>query len=287
MNLEYYEGQIYRPPSESQSLIVQITTGCSYNQCIYCSMFKTKKYRIKSPSEIREALSSYRNTYGKVRRIFLADGDAMALPYSDLYKIVESVNEIFPECERISAYGSVRNLSNYSTEELFILNKSGLSLIYIGVESGSDQILKKVNKGHSREMILKAAEKTREAGMVFSVSIICGLGGKELAEENAVKTAEVINIINPRYLGILRLTIDPGTPIERLVQKELFNPQSEYGIIKEMHTLISKLELSDCIVRSNHVCNYVYIGGTLGKDKNNILEQLNRYLGAEGFSENV
>ena len=274
---DYYEGQVFRPPSEARSLIVQITTGCSYNKCIYCSMFKAKKFKIKPLEVIREALTYFRSIYGPLKRVFLADGDAMALPYIDLLNIVNSVNEFFPGCERISAYGSCRNLIKYTDQQLSELRKRGLSLIYMGVESGSDQILEDVKKGQDREMILKSTEKLRTAGMILSASVICGLGGKELGVENAEKTAEILNIIDPRYLGLLRLTIDSGTPLERRVREGAFIPQDEKGIIQEMHTLISGLELSDCIVRSNHVCNYVAIAGTIGKDptgKEAMLNQL-------------
>jgi radical SAM superfamily enzyme YgiQ (UPF0313 family) len=278
MRYDFHEGQIYRPPSEAGSLIVQITTGCSYNRCSYCSMFKTKRFKIKDLPEIREALGAYRREYGSVQRIFLADGDAMAIPFDGLMKILDSVSEYFPENERTSTYASFRNLAAYTDQQVTELRKHGLGLLYMGVESGSDGILANMQKGQSTAMMLEGAEKVRKAGMVLSASVICGLGGRELARENALRTAEVINAIDPRYLGILRLTIDPGTPLERKYRDGLFIPQSEYGIIQEMHTLIANLELSNCIVRSNHVCNYVNISGTLGKDKKKMLGQLNFHL---------
>lgn len=281
MSYPFYEGQIYRPPSEAGSLIVQITTGCSYNRCIYCSMFKTKRFKIKELPEIREALGSFRREYGAAQRIFLADGDAMAIPYENLLKILESVSEYFPGTERISAYASFRNLAAYTDQQVTDLGKHGLGLLYMGVESGSDEILANMHKGQNKAMVLEGAEKVRKAGMVLSASVICGLGGGELAQENALETAELINAIDPRYLGILRLTIDPGTPLERKYREGLFTPQSEHGIIQEMHTLIANLVLSNCIVRSNHVCNYVHVSGTLGKDKKKILDQLSLYLAAQ------
>lgn len=276
-----YEGQVYRPPSEANSLILQVTTGCSYNGCIYCSMFKNKKFRIKTPGEIRHALKVFRAAYGTVERIFLADGDALAVGFTGLVEILEEIASHFPECKRISAYGSSRNVLAYSEQQLEILRKNRLALVYMGVESGSDAVLQLVKKSHTRAMCLTAAQKLKAAGIMVSASIICGLGGKELADDHAKATAGLVSQMDPAYLGILRLTIDPGTALERRVSEGRFVPQTPEGIIREMQQLITGLELSHCVIRSNHVCNLIAIAGTISEGqegKEELLAQL-RILG--------
>ncbi len=277
MEFELYEGQVYRPPSEAGSLIVQVTSGCSYNRCIYCSMYKDRKFHLRPFEEVLLALRFFRSRYQSVPRIFLADGDVLALSYGKLLRILRSIRELFPECERISAYGSSRNLRSYTAAQLRELHRLGLSLIYMGVESGSDAVLEYVRKGQTRELLIESADKLTEAGILISASVICGLGGSAMASEHAEATAEVLNRIDPRYLGILRLTIDPGTVMEQLTASGEFLLQSEYGILEEMYQLISGLDLSECIVRSNHVCNLVAVSGTIGyghEGKAALLQQL-------------
>lgn len=272
-----YIGAIYRPPSEARSLIVQVTTGCSYNRCSYCSMYQEADYQVRPEQEVLQNLYYFRQLYPRVRRIFISDGDAFGMGYERLLATLIQIRTLFPECERVSAYASVNNVLSLSAEQLSDIRKAGLSLVYLGVESGSDEVLKLVKKPQSAKSTVSACTMLKVAGIQLSVTVICGLGGRPLSTEHAIKTSEILNRIDPEYLGILRLTIDEGTLMQQMVREQTFLPLSEAEVIGEMYTIIEGLELSGCVVRSNHACNYVYIGGTLfpgSADKQQMLSLL-------------
>lgn len=279
---ELYIGAIYRPPSEARSLIVQVTTGCSYNRCIYCSMYQEADYQVRPEEEVLQNLYYFRQIYPQVRRIFISDGDAFGMGYERLLALLIQLRTLFPECERISAYASVSNVLSMSSGQLSTIREAGLSLVYLGVESGSDEVLKLVKKPQSAKSTVSACTMLKVAGITLSVTVICGLGGRALSEEHATKTSEILNRIDPEYLGILRLTIDEGTLMQQMVREQTFLPLTEAEVIGEMHTIIEGLELSSCVVRSNHACNYVYLGGTLfpgSADKQHMLSLLEQAAG--------
>src|SRR3712207_4725240 len=195
-----YEGTVYRPPSEAYSLIIQVTLGCSHNKCTFCNMYKDRNFKIKSLDEVFEDLELSRKYYKYVRRIFLADGDALILKTENLEKILMKIKELFPECERVSVYGTPADILRKSEEDLIKLKKLGLDIIYIGVESGSDEVLKDVNKGVTSEEIIKAGQKVKRTGIKLSATLISGLGGKEKSKLHAKESARVISAINPDYL---------------------------------------------------------------------------------------
>lgn len=276
-----YEGTVYRPPSEAYSLIIQVTLGCSHNKCTFCNMYKDRNFKIKSLDEVFEDLELSRKYYKYVRRIFLADGDALILKTENLEKILMKIKELFPECERVSVYGTPADILRKSEEDLIKLKKLGLDIIYIGVESGSDEVLKDVNKGVTSEEIIKAGQKVKRTGIKLSATLISGLGGKEKSKLHAKESARVISAINPDYLGILTLMIEPGTQIYNKVENNemtLLNPKE---VMVETRELIRNLEVSNCIFRSNHASNYAPLAATLGDEKERLLKELDSIIGSD------
>lgn len=278
-----YEGSLYRPPSEAYSLIIQATIGCTHNGCTFCSMYKDKTFRIRPTKDTIEDLKIAREKYKNVSRIFIADGDALAIENKKLEKILSFIKESFPECQRIGIYGSPKAIASKSHGELIQLKKLGLGIIYLGVESGSDMILKKINKGvTSREMVL-AGKKAINAGIKLSITIISGIGGKEDTYEHATESARIINEIDPHYIGLLTLTVEKDTPLYDDVQSGKFEVLSPQEILFETRRMVENLDVDDCIFRSNHVSNYVSLKGTLMKDKYLIIDQINEALKLTGL----
>ncbi|GAB6139081.1 radical SAM protein [Halanaerobaculum tunisiense] len=270
-----YEGKVYRPPSEARSVIIQTTIGCSHNKCTFCNMYNDKQFRVRDIEEVIEDLQLVRDSYETVRRIFLADGNALCLKIEDLKTILTKINELFPECKRIGTYSSPRDILNKSVADLKSLQDLGLQIAYLGIESGSDKILNKVNKGVSSKEMIEAGNKIIAAGIKLSVTLISGLGGKTNWKEHAQESARVVNEINPHYLALLTLLVDEETEIYNQIQNgdfELLEPQE---VIIETKKLINNLEISNCIFRSNHASNYLSLAGTLNKDKNKLLKKLN------------
>ncbi|SHI13923.1 radical SAM protein [Sporanaerobacter acetigenes] len=280
-----YEGTLYRPPSEAYSLIVQATIGCSQNRCTFCSMYKEKDFRIRKTRDIVEDLILGRQEYRKVEKIFLADGDALIIKTEELLKILEKIKTIFPECKRVGIYASPKSILGKSTGELIELRKSGLGIVYMGVESGSDLILEKIKKGVNSSEMIAAGKKIKEAEIPLSITLISGLGGKEYSMEHGVESARVVNEMNPDYIGLLTLLVEEGTELYDDVWNERFKLLTPKEVLLETREFVQRLNLDNCIFRSNHASNYVALGGTLNKDKNLILEQIKEGLKMEGLEE--
>lgn len=276
-----YEGVVYRPPSEAYSLIIQVTLGCSHNKCTFCDMYKDRSFKIKSLEEVFEDLELSRKYYKYVRRIFLADGDALILKTENLEKILIKIKELFPECERVAVYGTPADILRKSEEDLIKLKNLGLDIIYIGVESGSDEVLKDVKKGVTSEEIIKAGQKVKRTGIKLSATLISGLGGKEKSQLHAVESARVISAINPDYLGILTLMNAPGTEMHEKIENNeitLLNPKE---VMVETRELIRNLEVENCVFRSNHASNYAPLAATLGEEKEALLKTLDDIIGSD------
>ncbi len=276
-----YEGTVYRPPSEACSLIIQVTIGCSHNKCSFCSMYKNKKFKIRTIGEVIEDLNMAREKYGRVEKIFLADGDALTIKTEGLIFILKEIKRIFPECKRVGVYGSPKSILAKSDLELKILKENGLKIIYLGVESGSDIILSNINKGVNSEELINAGEKVKQSGILLSVTLISGLGGKAGLREHAFKSAKVINKINPDYLGVLTLMIERGTDLEVEVIDGSFELLTPKEVMEEMKLLIENLKLNGTVFRSNHASNYINLGGTFPTDKNRLLEDIKYVLNSE------
>jgi len=273
-----YEGAVYRPPSEAYSLIIQVTLGCSHNKCTFCNMFKDKKFKIRSLEDIFEDLRMAREYYKIVKRVFLADGDALILKTDDLEKILIKIKELFPECERIGIYGTPQDILRKSKEDLVRLKDKGLDIIYLGIESGSDEILKDVNKGATAKEITEAGKKVMSTGILLSVTLISGLGGRKKWEIHAEESAKVISEINPNYLGLLTLIVEPGTPMYDKVNNGEIELLSPMEVMIETREFIKNLNVENCVFRSNHASNYAPLAANLNEEKERLLAQLDNLI---------
>ncbi|TCU69784.1 radical SAM family protein [Tissierella praeacuta] len=280
-----YEGSLYRPPSEAYSLIVQATIGCTHNKCTFCSMYKDKKFRIRNTDEIIEDFKIAREKYKYVKRIFIADGDALAIKTKELVKIFSFVKEFFPECERVGIYGSPRAILSKTNEELDKLKSLGLGIIYLGVESGSDKILKDIKKGVTREEMVRAGKIVVKSGIELSITLISGIGGQKDSYEHAVESAKIINEINPNYVGLLTLLVEENTPLYEDVKNGQFTLLTPKEVLLETKKMVENINVENCIFRSNHASNYVALKGTLPKDKDIILSQIEEGLKIANLDE--
>lgn len=270
-----YIGQIWRPPSEATSLILQVTVGCSHNKCTFCLMYKEKEFCQKSLDEIKADIQEAVHLYPNTRRIFLADGDAVIIPTDSLLVILQLLYASFPRLTRVTAYAGPKSILEKTDQELQKLREAGLKMVYLGLESGSEKILKKVKKGATPQMMSEAGRKLRRVGIKSSVTIILGLGGQELSEEHARDTAEVINVIQPNFLSALTLMLRAEAPIYQEILQQKLSLLTPLATVQELYNLISGIEVSSsCIFRSNHASNYIAVAGTLPKDKERMLSDL-------------
>ena len=273
-----YDYPLYRPPSEGNSLIIQATLGCSHNKCSFCNMYKSKKFTIKPIEDIKNDISYFRQTYTHVERIFLADGDALIIKTEDLKEILVYINKLFPECSRVTLYGSPKSILLKTPQELSDLKDLGLSMIYMGVESGNDEILKDINKGVSSEDLIKAAKKVKEANILLSVTVIAGIGGIEKSKSHAIKTGEIISSLIPDYLGVLTLMVEEGTNLHNKIINNEFEILNDKEILNEIKLLIHHIDVKESVVfRCNHASNYISLTGNLPKDKEKLLTQIDYY----------
>jgi len=270
-----YEGNIFRPPSEAYSLIVQVTIGCTHNSCTFCSAFKAKKFRIRDIKEVLTDFDMARKYYKHVGRIFLADADALVLSNEKLLIILNYIKKLFPECERVSIYGSARDIHRKTVDELVELKENGIAMIYIGAETGSDKVLVDVNKRSTREEIITAIRKVEDTGIMSSVTFISGLGGIDNWREHAIETGTMISLAEPSYVGLLTLMVEPRAPLYADVKSGKFKLLSPEQVVVETILLLENINVNrNCVFRSNHASNYVSLKGDLPKDKERMLEQL-------------
>lgn len=269
-----YEGMIYRPPSEAYSLIVQVTIGCSQNRCIFCSMFKEKRFRIRKVEEVLEDLQDARNKYRYVEKIFLADGDALICKMTDLEAILHFIKDQFPECKQVTLYGSPRSILMKQQEDLDKLRELGISMIYMGLESGNDEVLTYMKKGVTSQEMIEAAQKVKQAKIRLSVTAISGLGGRRLWKEHAKDTGLVLSQMKPDYIGLLTLMIEEDLPLADKIRSGEFELLNPYDILIETKEMIKYLDCPGCFFRSNHASNYVNLRGTLNQDKETMIHLL-------------
>ncbi|KAF5077129.1 radical SAM protein [Oscillibacter ruminantium] len=262
-----YVGSVYRPPSEARSLIVQVTYGCSHNTCAFCSMYKEKRFAIRPLEEILADFRESRKLYPAVKKIFLADGDALVRKAGELETILDTIRSLFPECIRVTCYASPDSVNIRTDEELQTLRAKGLSMVYMGLESGCDAVLEKMRKGHNAAFIVEMGKKIRRNGIALSVTAITGLGGPALLERHAVETAAAFNSMNPEYIGMLTLMVEPGTPLFDWVQEGSFQLLTPAEDLRETRLLVEHLDSPGSVFRMNHASNYLVLRGTLNADK--------------------
>lgn len=272
-----YEGMIYRPPSEAYSLILQVTIGCAHNKCTFCNMFREKNFRVRNLDEVLEDLDMARKQYSRVGRIFLADGDALVLSNNKLMKVLDHINKLFPECERVSIYGSPKDVLHKTPEELKELYDNGVGIIYIGAESGSDKVLKDICKGATRAEIIEAVRKIEDSGIKASVTFISGMGGRDGWEDHAIQTGTMISEMEPSYVGLLTLMVEKDVPLYQDIQSGKFQLLSAEEVVAETLLMLKHTDVKrNCVFRSNHASNYVSLRGDLPKDKEKMMNLLRR-----------
>lgn len=270
-----YEGIVYRPPSEARSLIVQVTIGCAHNTCTFCNMYKAKDFRVRSMEEIMEDLREAHNSYGAyVQKVFLADGDALVLQTEKLLEILKAVRELFPNCTRVASYGTAQDILRKSEEELKSLQKAGLGIVYVGAESGDDEILASICKGVTAEELKAAGQKLKRCGIQTSVTLISGLGGRSKVKEHARSCAELISAMNPEYASFLTLRLYEGTPMYDDVVTGRFERITADEIVDEMKIFLEHVDSPGTVFRTNHASNYVVLAGNLNEDIPSMLAQL-------------
>lgn len=262
-----YEGRVFRPPSEAYSLIVQVTIGCSHNKCTFCDMYKEKQFRVRPLEAVKRDFDEARRMYRRVERIFLADGDALMCRAEHMAEILRYIKKLFPECERVTSYGSPKSVLVKTQAELDELHALGLDMIYLGLESGSDTVLARINKGETADEIVRAGLMVKAAGMKLSVTCIAGLGSTELSEEHAIKTAEALSRMKPEYIGLLTLLFELPTPLMRDWQEGRFYLMNPIEIAQETLVLLEHIDCEGSVFRANHASNYVNLAGTLNADR--------------------
>lgn len=271
-----YVPPIYRPPSEAQSLILPVTNGCSWNRCTFCEMYTApqKRFRPRDESEVLETIARVGAAYGNgVQRVFLADGDALTLSTRRLQTVLEAIRQHLPSVRRISSYCLPRNVRNKSVADLRLLAGLGLSLVYVGAESGDDEVLARVNKGETFDTTRGALEKLGEAGIKRSVMILNGLGGEALTRQHALNSAALMNAAQPEFLATLVVSFPTGEDRLRAGFPG-WQPLGIVDLMREMELLISTLELKRTVFRSDHASNWLVLKGTLNADKPRLLQQL-------------
>ena len=269
-----YEGSLYRPPSEAYSYILQVTIGCSHNRCTFCNMYMEKQFRVRPLDDVLEDLVMARRAYRKVQRIFLADGDALIVKTSELRAILGTIKNLFPECERVTSYASARDLLLKTPEELEELHALGLDMIYLGLESGSEKVLKDINKGVTVEETVEGALKAKAAGIKLSVTEITGLAGQDGMEEHALLSARALSRMNPEYIGLMTLTLRRGTKMTADWEAGRFKRLTPRQYLEEQRILIANLDSEGSVLRSNHISNYVQLRGTMNRDRDRMLAAL-------------
>ena len=279
-----YEGIVYRPPSEARSLILQLTIGCARNECTFCNMYKDKKFRIRSKEEIFRDLREMAEVYGDYPlRIFLADGDALTLPTEMLLAILAEIHRLFTKVQRVTAYGTALDVIRKSEEDLTALKDAGLAMIYMGAESGDEDILKWVKKGITRDQMIQAGEKLHRTGIELSLTLISGLGGRQYLQEHARESARLVSRMKPEYLGFLTLMLEEGAPILDEIRNGKMELLSPEDVVEEMRIFLEHVDSEGTVFRSNHASNYIILKGTLNQDRQKMLDYLNEVEGKQRF----
>lgn len=273
--LDLYTYPLFRPPAEANNLIIQITYGCSYNNCSFCSMYKDKKFTIRTLEKVFQDIDRLKVNFPDTTKIFLADGDALTLGTDSLLKILQYLNNSFPNLRRISLYASAQNLLSKSVKELELLQENNLKLFYFGIETGDNTLLKKITKGVSKQEIIDSLNLASQANIKISSTIILGIGGKTYTKEHIQNTADIINKTQVTYLSTLQLGLEEDVEEEFYKNFEDFIPLNDLEVLEEQYNFIKELNPANKVIfRSNHASNALHLKGTLPKDKKRLLEEL-------------
>ena len=272
--MPHYHEPVYRPPSEASSLIFQATEGCSHNRCLFCYMYRDKKFHVKTWERLKAEIDEAASLVPHVRRVFLADGDAFVLPTESLERTLEHLYRSFPNLQRVTAYATPGNLLKKPVTEMKLLAEKGLKILYYGVETGDPELLLKIRKGATPEEMVEGCRRASEAGLKLSITVILGIGGKKLSMQHARNTARLLNQIQPRYLSALTLMLGPCEQEYKAAMGSDFEFNSALDDVVELRELVTGLETDRCIFRSNHASNYLALAGTLLGDKERLLAEI-------------
>lgn len=274
----HYEGNIIRPPSEANSILLQVTVGCSRNKCTFCGTYSGERFRIKPDSIIMQDIEFASNYARRQRRVFLCDGDALIIPQKRLLRILRAIEERLPWVTRVGAYGNAKSLDLKTPEELAELKSHGLGIIYMGLETGDDVTLKKINKGAGSEQMIAMGRKAKEAGLKLSITVLLGIAGRDRSQIHAEETGQVLSAIDPDYVGALSLMLIPGTPLFDDYQAAKFELIEPDEMLSELRTMIAATNLTRGLFHANHASNYLPIKARMPKDKEATLKLIDQAL---------
>ena len=269
-----YEGRIIRPPSEARSLLLQATVGCSHNRCTFCAAYKQKRFRIKTSEEIEEDIREAGATLRSVERVFLCDGDALIIPQRRLLEVLQSIREHIHGVQGVGTYANAKSILRKNREDLAELRAAGLQIVYLGVETGSEEVLQRIRKGATYEKIVEAGRRVKQAGIKLSVTALLGIGGVELSEEHARATARILTDLDPEYAGMLTVMVVPGTPLYENFRSGAFVLPGTFDLLRELRIIIAASSFTDCFFTSNHASNYLPVRARLPGDQKKVLALL-------------
>jgi radical SAM superfamily enzyme YgiQ (UPF0313 family) len=278
-----YEGIVIRPPSEAESLILQVTLGCSHNRCTFCPTYKGRRFRIKDLDRIKEEIDEMAPC-GPFRKVFLADGDALIIPQDKLVAILQCLKEKLPGLRRVGIYGNAKSILRKSVEELRALKALKLGIVYLGVETGDQTLLEKVRKGASYEQMVEAGRRVKEAGITLSATVLLGLGGVEHGQQHALATAKILSDIDPDFASALTLMVVPGTPLHEEMESGRFQLPTPFQLLEELGTIIAHAHFTNCYFTSNHASNYLPIKARLPRDKETVVGLIQKVVSSQDAS---
>jgi radical SAM superfamily enzyme YgiQ (UPF0313 family) len=273
-----YEGIVIRPPSEADSLILQYTIGCSHNRCIFCPAYKKKQFRIRSLAEMERDIHSCLPAYADTRRIFLADGDALAAPFRDLNALCSLLHRSFPWLRRIGMYANAKNILGRSVEDLRQLREAGLGILYFGIESGDDELLAWMNKGATSAEMIEAGQRVKKAGIKLSVTVLLGIGGTDRSVNHARMTGRLLSAIDPDYVGALTTMVVSGTPLYDLQKRDRFRLPSAFVILAELAEMLEHTEMTHGLFFANHASNYLPVRVRMPLERDKAVETIRAFV---------
>jgi radical SAM superfamily enzyme YgiQ (UPF0313 family) len=274
----HYEGNIIRPPSEANSILLQVTVGCSRNKCTFCGTYLEERFRIKPDSIIMDDIEFAAQYCRRQRRVFLCDGDALIIPQKRLLRILQTIKDRLPWVTRVGTYANAKSLNMKTLEELETLKSLGLGIVYMGLETGDDVTLKKINKGAMSSQMIDMGKKAKQAGLKLSVTVLLGIAGRQRSQRHAQETGRVLSAIDPDYIGALSLMPIPGTPLFKDLQAAKFSLIEPDEMLAELRTMIAGTHLSSGLFHANHASNYLPIRARLPKDKDATLKLIDQAL---------
>lgn len=277
-----YEGaHIIRPPSEADSIILQVTVGCSHNRCTFCGTYKAERFRIKDEAMVDQDLAFAARYCRRQKRVFLADGDVLALSQRRLVALLAKIHKLLPWVNRVSLYGNAKAIRNKSVDQLRELKTLGLDRVYMGLESGSDRVLAAIQKGADAAAMIEAAQRLKAAGLFCSVTALLGIGGVALSAEHAKATGQVLSRMQPNQIGILTLMLLENTPLYRASISKAFTLPDQQGLLAELKTMVENLDLPRSQLQANHASNYLPINARMPKDKEAVLAAIDAALAGQ------